>query len=678
MPSFAAVSTISASQVAAGAWLFSCLAIVLWLPGLLALEWAGSDRRGYERLAWAFGLSVCLWPVGLLWSTWLHVRWTAQGLWVVVAIGLVWLLFPAFMHVRQGLRSASRRCLVSAEGTAALRVAAESTSGVAAESTNEVAAESTSGVAAFRMPSLSADGAALACLLVLTAYVRLRQIDGILVPPWVDGLHHTIIAQTILEQGAVPTDLRPYLEVTGFYYHFGFHTLAAAFSFLSGAKISDAVLWMGQALNAGAVLTTYAFAMRLVDRPVAALAGSAVPATLYWFPAYFVSWSRFTQLAGLVALPVAWLVVWDASRRPGRRMLVVASLAAAGLLLVHYRVFAFFCLGVLVIVGRDLLVRRDARATRRMFAIAVAGGLSVAPWLFGNLWSGIRSMAASSDRWYVGPEPASVNALPDWLFTTHTNQLWLALAGLGLFIGLFRRRSAALAVVLGLGLALLAVNPSWLGLPETWFLPRFSLAISAHLPIAVGVAMLVAAVYQRLDPSGIDRPMRHMALLFCLLFALAGATKMFSIVNQDTIMVTEADVAAADWIRTHTPAGARFLVATTAWQMGAFRGLDGGYWLPILAGRATNIPPALYFYGTADSVKRITELSQAVGRGDALSDTEMNALMARAEAGYIYVGPRGDKVAGKFTAARMQRNPELEQVYADGGAYVFRRRSVVP
>jgi acyl carrier protein len=53
---------------------------------------------------------------------------------------------------------------------------------------------------------------------------------------------------------------------------------------------------------------------------------------------------------------------------------------------------------------------------------------------------------------------------------------------------------------------------------------------------------------------------------------------------------TPADLAAADWVRRSTPQGAHFLVGTTDWQLGTYRGIDGGYWLPLLAGRSSSDP----------------------------------------------------------------------------------------
>ena len=49
----------------------------------------------------------------------------------------------------------------------------------------------------------------------------------------------------------------PYLPVTPFYYHFGFHALAAAVAGVAGVDAPAAVLWTGQAINAAAALTVY-------------------------------------------------------------------------------------------------------------------------------------------------------------------------------------------------------------------------------------------------------------------------------------------------------------------------------------------------------------------------------------------------------------------------------------
>ena len=114
--------------------------------------------------------------------------------------------------------------------------------------------------------------------------------------------------------------------------------------------------------------------------------------------------------------------------------------------------------------------------------------------------------------------------------------------------------------------------------------------------------------------------------------------------KEEPVIATAADVAAARWIVRNTPADARFIVGTTHWHVSTFRGVDGGYWLPLLARRQTNVPPALYPYGSPAVVEAITRHCRIALRGDDLADSELLDLLQETGAEYVYIGPAGRDV----------------------------------
>lgn len=599
------------------------------VPGALLLDLVRHRARGWTRWALAVGLSVALWPLALHWGTLAGARW--QGGWLAAGLLVGGALAVAGAAVRARTTGRPRR-------------------------------------------APSAATVAVALVLILAVGLRVVQARSLVVPAWVDGLHHTVVTAAIARQGIVPMDLAPYVEVGRFYYHFGFHALAAAVALVSGAAAPAAVLWTGQALSGAAALTVYALARRLTTSSAAAIAAAAVPATLYAFPAYFVSWSRYTQLAGLVALPVAWLLLADATRVGGRRRdMVLAGTAAAGLALVHYRVTAFFLLGAFVWLG--WLVLRHRPAAGRLAAVAgsaLVAAVLAGPWLVSDLVGGARALADASPGWLAPPE--GVAAVPAWLFTTHTNALWIGLAVRGVAIGLARQRAAAAGVAATLGLAVLAVRPGLLGLPESWVLTPFSLAIALYLPVALGVALLVDAALDLAPAGPARRRAGRWALPVVLVVAAAGAVETRDILNPATAIARPADLEAARWVAENTPADARFLVSTTHWHLGTYRGLDGGYWLPVLAGRAASIPPALYPYGPPARVREIDAVAAEAARGEQLAPAELSALMDRVGADHVYVGPASEGEPGRLGPAYLREMPFLEELYAADGVHVFRRR----
>jgi len=453
---------------------------------------------------------------------------------------------------------------------------------------------------------------------------------------------------------------------------------------LAGAAAPAAVLWTGQALSALAALAAYLLARRLTTWPVAAVAAAAVPAALYWFPAYYASWGRYTQLAGMVALPAAWVLLYDAIRPDSavlpRRGLVLAAVAAAGLVLVHYRVAAVFAPGVVLLAVVALIRGGDRRAViRRLTAVVAMSLLLAAPWLARNLLGGIQTLRAASDTWYASP--AEVDSVPEWLFTVGANTLWLRLGALGLLVGLWRRRPGAWLAAACVAAMTLLASPTLTGLPPSWMLPRFAVAIGAWLPVAVGVAFLVDGLVDLVlwlgaRRSWVGQPGRVLTLAAAGVVAVTilGAWSMRQVVNRSLILAQAADVRAMAWVRQHTAADARFMVRSAEWQLGTYRGLDGGYWLPLLAARATTMPAVFYNYGERDYGLQVAATARDVAAAGNLSDRDLLALMQTTGSDYVYLGPVTTDHEGTLTPDRLGRVPGLERVYDVDGVTIFRRR----
>lgn len=639
--------------------------LVLALPGSALLSLAGHRGRGLGRLALAVGLSVAVVPVAVLWWSTLVGRWSRPGLLLALAA-------CAVVTAARGARLWQRR-----------RAAGRGERGAAA--------------------------AALVVVLATGVALRLSQAVDLVALPWVDGLHHTLMVQLFVDHGGVPGSYRPYLAVDGFYYHFGFHAVAAVVAVVADAPARLAALWLGQGINAAAGLATWLLARRLGLSPAASVWAAAVPTSLFYFPAYFLSWGRETQLAGLVALPAALSLLLDvvqpeasapgpsdgraptqadvgaaigrprAHRAAAGARIITAAVAAAGLVLVHYRVAVFFALGALVIGGAVLAAaRHPARrgaawtAVRRLSLAAALAGVLAAPWLLRHLWPGVRHLQQAAAGWAVGP--AGVERIEVWPLTIAQNALWLGVGAGGLVWSLGRRSPIAAAVAAWLALAVAAVAGPFVGLPRSWMLPPSALVISAFMPVALGVALAA--------DCGLAAARRHRARLAPLvaLAAVAAAWQAApgqrSVVNPDTVLLAPADLVAMDWVTAATAPTATFLIGTTHWQFDTYRGVDGGYWLPLLAQRRTTVPPALYVYGAPDDVRRVGALAATAARGDALSATELSRLMDDAGADHVYVGAQAPSGRG-FSVDRLRRQPDLRQVYGRDGVAIFVRSAAV-
>jgi hypothetical protein len=127
-----------------------------------------------------------------------------------------------------------------------------------------------------------------------------------------DAYHHTLITDLFVHNGIIPRTYEPYAPLNSFTYHFGFHTLAAAISLLSGQTTSTDLMTLvpqvGQLASSVLPIPTLAlFGWKVLGNRWLGLTAAALAALVSVVPAFYVEWSRFTQGQGLAVLPLAFL-----------------------------------------------------------------------------------------------------------------------------------------------------------------------------------------------------------------------------------------------------------------------------------------------------------------------------------------------------------------------------------
>ena len=132
--------------------------------------------------------------------------------------------------------------------------------------------------------------------------------------------------------------------------------------------VADLLLQYGQLLNAMTVVMVYAAGRTLFASRRAGLWAAVLAGTVSWFPAYYVTWGRYTQLAGMLLLCglFALLVRVQARSRWGDWAATVVL--ASGLALVHVRI-AFFALVWIGIVAAFFCLRRRWPALLRLAGV---------------------------------------------------------------------------------------------------------------------------------------------------------------------------------------------------------------------------------------------------------------------------------------------------------------------
>ncbi len=506
--------------------------------------------------------------------------------------------------------------------------------------------------------ALLAAGVGLATLV----WFRLYQARDLVLPNWVDSVHHTLIVRVILEHGGVPGDLLPYLDAP-FSYHYGFHLIAAAFAAWTGLPPEQTVLVFGQAVNALIALSIYRLARALgLDWKAAGVAALLTGFVLH-MPAYYLTWGRYTLSTGLVVLFPAMATALELYRQPlDRRIGVQLMLLTAGVCLSQYLAVVFILLFLLVLgaagLGKPIAQRNFRALPWQLAGWSLAGGMLALPWL-------LRALQDNLNQATLRGINVAVQA-SDWnyiisLTGPRYNHILLAVAGAGL---LFASRKRSLHFFSAWTLLMLFFSQPFavrLGpfRPDLYVIVLFA-------PAAIYLADLLGSGAELLGRRA--RPwlgQAGLALVTALLLAW-GVREMRSIVNPGTVIADRADLVALEWARANIPETARFYINSTSWQGSIERGTDGGYWLMPFAGFYTVVPPVPYMWESPESVAKTNRLADEAqelsGCTPAFWDIVRDAQLSHV---YLHDGK------GSLQASALDGCPRLTLLYREQGVSIY-------
>ena len=412
-------------------WYVSAGVILLLLPGI---AWQSlfkySNRDFFEVLALASGISISLFSLGALYTHLLGVKFSLVG---IVSFLLVCFIIVIYMYLRY-ISPGSKK----PRGHSSL---------------NNISSRKL--LEPFKNPdTLIMIGLGLIFLLILGW--RFIQVRGIVLPAWVDSVHHVLIIRVILENRALPDTLLPYLPVP-FYYHFAFHWVTAIYSFITHLPPAQATLIFGQILNAAIALSVYRLGRVLWgDWRRAGLAAILV-GFVSQMPAYYLTWGRYPLLTGLLILPLAIAESLEVVKQDFTlsRFLTLAILTS-GLLLAHYYaalLFAIF-LGILIFSEAIKYFHGEKSETgRHLLYLTLASGLGfilALPWLlqmwrFSQTYIAIGALYPTLDAVERAYFPNYIPYLWKLLGPAH-NHLLLFLAIPGLALAIWRKGTRAFGI----------------------------------------------------------------------------------------------------------------------------------------------------------------------------------------------------------------------------------------
>jgi hypothetical protein len=94
--------------------------------------------------------------------------------------------------------------------------------------------------------------------------------------------------------------------------------------------------------------------------------------------------------------------------------------------------------------------------------------------------------------------------------------------------------------------------------------------------------------------------------------------------------------------------------------------VDGGWWIPLLSGRETLLPPVLYGWGERDYVGQVNELAKIVSQLQTCSP-EFWELVEANDVNYVYLGKNG----GSLQPSALQDCAGLTGIYAAEGVFIY-------
>lgn len=604
----------------------------LFLPGCLLLL-IGRPHH-WDGAAWwgaALALGVAAWPLLWFWFSLLGGRWTGALLWILIGLGWGGVVLLAILRRRQYPK--------------------------------------VSGYVVDRSTILV--HSLLVLLLLMTIASRLVAVRDLAFPPWVDSSRHALITAVMAEEGRTPSDYGSYLPVDRFPYHFGFHTISASLYMMTGRELPGLLLTLSQLLNGLVPLVIYSAGWIVTRRRAIGLLAAFLVALPFYFPGYYATWGRMTQITALIVLPVLIALTWRAVRGWPRTWPLVGVLAA-GLFLIHFRVFLFFLPFAFLVAALSL-------PRHRLRTLFKAGGLA-----FVLVLPRMVQLARQTDPGRaIQQSLPGYNDFPVGYLTVGWERLFLGLTAIALGIVLigfvFQRRWVAfpLALVGWVGALFLLLAGERLGLPETLVVNLNSMYISLFLPISLFLAIVAGETWRWIG-RGLRRVEgRVWGEGFVIVAAMAagvgvGLLTMFgwrqqiNILNQQTILALPQDMAGLAWISENVPEDA--LIAVNAWQwLGAtWAGSDGGSWILPLTGRQTTTPPVDHIYNS-DLFAWVRTFNETAFAVEDWSQPSAAEWLRAQGVTHIMVGARG----GFFDPAELSRNPLLEQIFQHDGVFIF-------
>jgi hypothetical protein len=446
---------------------------LIGIPGWAVLSWLfppWGKMNWVTKFSLSLGAGIAVYPVLFLWSDIFSLplgTWFAWFLPLVCVLLIIWRTFRDYQSKNRESASESNEINNSKEP-------------------REEKYWQWDNFKNFALKSLPDLGFLIvAALITFTRFWPIRSLDAAM---WGDSYQHTLIAQLIVDNGGLFYSWFPYTELSSFTYHFGFHTITAAYHWLTGVETAQAALWIAQLLNIFAVIAIYPLAVLIGKNRWAGVFALLVAGLISPMPLYYTNWGRFTQLAGQVILPALIVIIWMnlKTKRINWKWNSLIWIILAGLSLSHYRVVLFI---PLFYISYLLLDFREAGLVNliKQGAIHALGAIVlILPWLV-RLFEG--KLPEIYGNQVLIPASQVSQAIQDYNTIGNISgylpiYLWIFMI-VAIIWGIVQRNRNSNIFSVWWVLILLVANPGWFLLPGAGILSNFAVFIAAYIPAGV-------------------------------------------------------------------------------------------------------------------------------------------------------------------------------------------------
>ena len=649
------------------------------VPGWAALTWLFPPWKSlnwFSKLGLAIGIGLAFYPVLLLWTDTIGIQLGAFYALLLPLSGLILIILRSLQDYRE--QGFSVKGLFSKPDDIT-------------EKENPLSNMKTSWISI--LPDLVS--LVVIALIVFTRFWPIRTFDA---PMWGDSYQHTMITQLLVENGGLFTSWEPYAQLESFTYHFGFHSLAAAFHWLTNMSVIQSTLWVGQLVNIFAIIALYPLAVIIGKNKWAGVFALIIAGLISPMPMYYVNWGRYTQLAGQVILPAVIVIIWlnlD-SKQVRSRWNSLIWLGLAGLSLTHYRVTLFI---PLFYIAYFLLRFRDIGALdliKRILLHLIGVVVLIFPWsirifegkLLDIFETQITTAASESQASQV---VNSIGIIAGYLPV----YVWI-LVIISIIWGIWQRNKMSNILSLWWIMILLAANPNWLKLPGTGILTNFAVFIAAYIPASVLIASGAAGVLSEANiihsKKQIERPRDGygrnnrkyliwsglISITLIVISLIYVRPRIRAVQPAAHTLLTRPDMRAGNWIDQNLPPDAKLLVNSFFAYGGTLVvGSDGGWWLPIITNRDTSQPPLTYGSEQGIIPDYVTYTNNLVDliQENGLSHPDVLTELREREFTHIYIGQQQGQVnttsPPMLNPNELLNEPDFKLIYNEDRVWIF-------